>query len=51
MDDTYKWVFDSCEISDPKTQLRLYKLSKTLNISVWEMLINLEQLTDVSLNK
>ncbi len=46
----FKWGFAQCFIFDIKTQKKLLKLSKDLNVSDWQVLIFLETLPDVSLD-
>ena len=45
--DSFKWVFTISEIYDKKTQSKLLKLAKDLNMTEWELLIHLETLPDV----
>ena len=44
---SYIWVLELTEILKPKIQIKLLKLAKDLNISEWDMYINLETLPDV----
>ena len=45
---SYKWAFEQSDIYDQKSQIKLFKLAKNLNITASQMLLYLEQLPDVS---